>query len=321
MTYNIITITRQHLCTSARRCCLAFMAIVLLTACENKIIGDEEEPEPTEEGYARVTISGSVAGLDYNTGSRSGDDEAVALTDELCTRFDIAVYKDGERVDNVSQKAGDSDFGTFTADLAIDSTYQIVAIAHSCEKAMTTTKIHEISAEREVTDMFWACETITPTENMSLNITLHRIVAKVLFHISEPTPTAVTSMYFYYTGGSSTFDGETGIGSVNSKQAITIAVSSDAYTNESEYSLYTIPKDGSDALKLTVSPFKKNGDLYRAGTEFTNVKIQQNHITEYAGKFFSEDPNTNPDPDDSQTESKGAFTVVTEWNGTTRYSY
>lgn len=321
MTLKDMTITRQHLCTSVWRCCLAFMAVAMLSACENAIPGGEEELPEVEEGYARIVISGNVADVNYDTTTRSGDAGAVALTDELCTRFDIAIYKDGERKVRVAQKAGDSDFGTFTVDLAIDSTYQIVAIAHSCEDAMTTTDIHAITADREVTDMFWACEKITVTKDMSLKMTLHRIVAKVLFRITEPTPTAVTSMYFYYTGGSSTFDGETGIGSVNSKQAITIAVSSDAYTNESEYSLYTIPKDGSDALKLTVSPFKKNGDLYRAGTEFTNVKIQQNHITEYAGKFFTEDPNTNPDPDDSQTESKGAFTVVTEWNGTTRYSY
>lgn len=320
MTYNSITILRQHLCATAWRCCLAFMAAMLLTACENTIQGEDEETEPVEEGYARITIKGAVADTDYDTGTRAGDANAVVLTDELCSRFDIAIYKDGERIIRVAQKAGDSDFGQFTADLAIDSTYQIVAIAHSCENAMTTTDIHKITAGREVTDMFWACETITPTADVSIDITLHRIVAKVLFHISEPTPSAVTSMYFFYTGGSSTFDGETGLGSVASKQSVTLEVPSDAYTYESEYTIYTIPRSDSNTLNLTVAPFKKNGDRYKT-VEFTNVKIQQNHITRYSGKFFTEDPNTDPDPDNNKTASKGSFYVVTEWGGTTSYSY
>lgn len=320
MTYNSITISKQHLCASAWRCCLAFIAAIALTACENTITGEDEEETPVEEGYARVTIKGAVADTDYDTGARASDANAVVLTDELCSRFDIAIYKGDTRVISEAQKAGDSDFGQLTADLEIGTEYKIVAIAHSCENAMTTTDIGKITADREVTDMFWACETVTPTENMSLSMTLQRIVAKVVFHIAETTPTKVTSMYFYYTGGSSTFDGETGMGSVNSKQAVTLEVPSDAYTNESEYVLYTIPKADSEALKLTVRAFDKNENIVKT-CDFTNVQIQQNHITRYSGKFFTEDPNTDPDPDKDETASKGSFYVVTEWGGTTNYSY
>jgi len=320
MTYTIYRKQRQHLRVSARRCCLAFMAVAMLSACENVISIDEDETPEAEEGYARVTISGNISGAGYDTEARSGDGGTVSLTDNLCSRFDIAVYKGSERISKDAQKAGDGDFGTFTANLEIGTEYKIVAIAHSCAEAMTTTDINKITADREVTDMFWACETVTPTEDMDLSITLRRIVAKVLFRVEEATPANVASMYFYYTGGSSTFDGETGLGSVNSKQNVTIETPSTAYAGESEYAIYTIPRADSEALDLTVKAFDADGGIVKS-TEFPSVKIQQNHITRYSGKFFSEEPETDPDKDKDSTTQKSTFSVQTDWDATDSYSY
>lgn len=296
------------------------MAAALFSACGNNIITDSEGDPKAEGPTVRISIKGLVAGTDYGEAMRSGDDDAVDLTDDLCSRFDIAIYRDGERVIRDAQQAGDSDFGTLTAELEVGTAYQIVAIAHNCAKAMTTTDIAKITAEREVTDIFWAYELFTPSTDAELSMVLRRIVAKVRFNISETTPTDVTSMYFYYTGGSSTFNGETGYGSVNSKQNTTLTVPETAYSAASTYELFTIPRSDSESLSLTVKAFTDDQSIYKSG-EYDDVPVRQNYITEYTGNFFTgtEEPEPDPDPDPSDTSS--SFKIVTEWAGTLTYTY
>lgn len=294
---------------------LFFVATIMLVAsCENEIPTGTGDDPLAEGETATIKITSQVAGADFQTTMRSGNETVENLTDKLCSRFDIAIYRNGERVINKAQKAGDSDFGTMTAELEIGTSYQIVVIAHNCQKAMTTTDIAKITADREVTDMFWAYEEFTPTSDGSLTMTLHRIVALVKFRITEPTPTEATSMYFYYTGGSSTFDGTTGIGSVNSKQNITIEVPSSAYTGESSYDIYTIPRSNSSSLSITAKAFNASESIVKSG-EYSNVPVEQNKVTDFAGNFFTGSSSTDP----SQQES--AFQVVTNWSDTLSVTY
>lgn len=310
----------QHLHTAVWGCCFAFIATSILSSCENAIIGAENGEEETTNGYAHISINSSVASDNYETSTRTDDEESVYLNNKLCSRFDIAIYKNGERIAKSAQKSSDSDFGTYTADLEIGTEYEIVAIAHSCSSAMTTTDIEKITADREVTDIFWAYQTFTPTKDASLTMTLHRIVAMVRFCIDEATPSNAKSMYFYYTGGSSTFNGKTGLGSVNSKQNIQINVPSTAYDSTSSYEIYTIPKSAKSSISLTVKAFNSSEEIIKSA-EFSSVAIEQNCITEYRGKFFSEDPNTDPDPGTQDASTSSQFKIVTAWNGTHSYSY
>jgi len=299
---------------------LFVLASALLAGCGNNIIVEPESDPMAEGPTVRISIKGSVAGTDYGLGARSGDGEAVTLTDDICKRFDIAIYRDGERVIRDAQQTGDSDFGTLTTELEVGVAYQIVAIAHNCQKAMTTTDISKITADREVSDIFWAYELFTPSADTELSMVLRRIVAKVNFNISEPTPAEVSSMYFYYTGGSSTFNGETGYGSVNSKQNTTISVPETAYSAASTYELFTIPRSDSEQLSLVVKAFTADESIYKSG-EYDDVPIRQNYITEYTGNFFTGAEEPEPDPDPDPSETSGGFKIITSWDGTLNHSY
>ena len=74
-------------------------------------------------------------------------------------------------------------------------------------------------------------------EAVDYQVSLDRIVSRCSFVLTDETiPSDVKKMQFYYTGGSGAFDAATGLGSVASKQTVTVDVTDGS---QKQFDLYT----------------------------------------------------------------------------------
>lgn len=284
------------------------LTVLLVAACEKPNINDDEEE--TEEQPDRVKLTLKVAGFDmtgFDVQSRASKNIA-----DLCSRIDVAAYSpDGTRITKVSQDNSDDDFGTVTLSLP-EGKCRIIALAHSCTGAATTTARNKITfPNNKVTDTFYYSEELDVSAEQQKQIQMHRAVAAFRLIVKEKTPSSVTQMKFYYTGGSSTFDGVEGVGCVKSRQTEIRPVTSDAYTGESQYMIYTFPHSDLTPLKIVVTAQDAAGNAVKEVT-FEDVPIKVNQITQYTGNFFESNGG-------SGTRSGYTFYTDDEWtiaNGT-----
>lgn len=296
---------------------LIFSAVVVLFAgCEQgyeyaESDGVSEEEEELAEGYVKVTFAITdfeQIPFDDAVYATRADDEA----DTVCTRIDLAVFEDDEKIESVNQTVDEEDFGTVSLSLP-EGDYELVILAHSGTGSATITSPDVIKfRNNKLTDTFYYYGDISISGTATYEISLRRAVAMFRLVVSDDTPEDVTQMEFYYTGGSSTFDATSGYGNVSSRQTEYRDVEEDAYTGSSEYEIYTFPHEDDDALKIVVSALDDSEEtLYE--TTFTDVPVNINVITQYTGEFFG-----------TTTEEAGFNITVSiadeEWN-LTEYTY
>ncbi len=253
--------------------------VVLLSgvSCEKMIVGDDGDDD------ANVVVSiRSIEQTPFKSFTR-------ASLEDVCTRLNFIVFdKDGVKLDQKNQELGDENFGQgkFTLPLG---TYRLVIVAHSSNGNPSvekrTDKKNESIAFKNVngfTDTFFASQDITVGEEaMSLNINLNRIVALVRFINEDPIPVKADSIMFYYEGGSGSIDALNGSGNVQSKQVTWVGKSHFG----SPFEIYTIPREDSDHLDVTVGAYQGSDNL--SSTKIPNIPIQRNSITTCRGAIFN----------------------------------
>ena len=280
---------------------LAFMAILLLASCE-KAVFDEPKDEPKETANLILRIAGFEQ-IPFDT--RSPQDITA-----LCSRINVALYQDGERVKAVNQKADDSDFGTVS--LTVEpGTYQFVVLAHSCSSNATTTNIEKITFPNNlITDTFYYYgEVSVGSSTQQEELTLKRCVSMFRFDITDNIPSDVKTMQFYYTGGSSTFSALSGYGSVNSRQTVKFNITSSQQGQPAVFDVYTMLHDEQGTLKMTVTALDAAENvLYQR--EFNDVPMTRNAITRYSGTFF-----------DGGGAKENGYTFVADGEWDAEYSY
>lgn len=286
---------------------LTVMAMAILASCENPVIesgdGDETGDEATN---GKVTLSLNITGFeqtafDNNTTTTSA--KAVSLS-AMCSRLNVAIYKDNERVASVNQEAADAGFGSMAITLD-KGLYSIVAVAHNCDGNATMTDPSAIKfPNNKVTDTFYCYDDIAVSDNTSASLVLRRAVAMFRLVVTGNTPSDVENMEFYYTGGSSTFDAVSGYGCVNSRQTETRTVSDEAYSSQSQYDVYTFPHSDGRDLTMRVTALDANETSVTQRT-FENVPVERNKVTRYTGSFFGESPDTG---------RSITFTISDEWS-------
>ena len=207
-----------HLCT-------ILMVAVCLTACEKPVIDDIVSPPDSGE----FEVNFNITHFEQIPFSSITDTRASTTASDACTRINLAIFKDGEKVKSINQTNTDSSFGIISTSLT-EGTYTVVILAHSCQGNATISSPEEIKfPNNKVTDTFYSCQTISINAQTSLDVMLHRAVAMFQLNTTDNVPNNVKSMTFYYTGGSSTFNAQTGFGSVNSRQTETREVTSDMH--------------------------------------------------------------------------------------------
>lgn len=237
---------------------------------------------------------------------------------EQLSRLSVAVFRsDGTRVGSTKNyKADDRNYGTVSLSLDAGS-YTLVAIAHNGLGNATISSATEVKfASNKMTDTFAYCGTLTVgSEAVEQDIQLVRRVAMVRLTMTDTAlPDGVQQLKFYYTGGSSTYDPQTGFGSKASRQT----EYRDCYDGDGEavrtYDIYTLPHEQSDVLtKIDVTPIADDGSEMKDDmVTLTNVPVEVNKITTWSGSLLG---------GGGETTGGYVITLDTGWDGTLRYSF
>lgn len=282
------------------RVVLATLVALAMVSCQRLASEDPELPSG-EKSMVHFNIS-QFETLPFSTAqSRS---QSVS---ELCKQIDLAVFQGGVRTVKTTQKAGDKDFGTLSVALA-PGTYKVVIVAHNQDKTPTMTNAEKITFSGDLSDTFSWSDDITVGEGngLDVDVSMRRVVAMVRFVTTDNVPDNVSTLQFYYTGGSSTLDGLTGTGCVNSRQTVKFSITDDMKGKPATFEIYTFPKSDSKELKIEVTGLGPTGEAVYSHT-FGNVPVSRNQITQFTGALFSDNPVTG------DTSSKFMLTTDDEW--------
>lgn len=299
---------------------VAFTAVIV--SCEKMNVEADGESTPT----ATANLILKVVGSGQTRGSlAAGASPAISTTmvdfgntrsgDDYWSRLHFVFYQEGTKVADRSQNVGDDGYGEVAMTLS-EGTYQVLVLAHSSNGAPTLATPDKLQFTNAMgfSDTFYYYGDVTVTaEPQTHEIVLTRVTAMVRFIINDDMPQNVRSMKFYYTGGSGTLDARTGLGCVASKQSVVVDVDPSKLSKPYTFDLYTIPRETTAELSLTVTAYDEIGAMVRERT-FKSVEVERNKITEFAGDFFG---------GSTQTPGSETFLVSaeTEWGGTISRTY
>lgn len=257
-----------------------FLMCLLFAACQKVDLG--EDPD-VPEGTNLVTFK-------VRQFEQREFDKAKSRATEissLCKHIELLIYKDGARVNKVSQSSDDKSYGTLSVALA-PGTYRAVILAHNQEKTPSSTEAEKITFGSDVSDIFYWSQDITVEDGKELDedVSMHRVVAMIRIVTTDNIPSNVATMQFYYTGGSSTLDAQTGVGCVKSRQNVKRTVTEAMRGKPGTFEVYTFPRSDSETLHLEVTALDANGNTVCAKT-FEDVPVTVNRVSEYDGALFT----------------------------------
>jgi len=262
---------------------LILFTIILLTSCEKPFIPDEAVDDHSD-GNLVVNVF-QVEQLSF------GSPTSRSTLSDFCQRLVFAVYDESGKVVRRSfQKAEDAGFGAVR--FKLDSgTYQLVVIGHSSSGNPDLSNITKIkfSNENGYSDTFLHYSTLVVDDDVvSVEVNLRRVVSLCRVVFTDPVPSNVTNIRFYFTGGSGAFDATTGLGSINSIQTIFFPV--EVGQQPSTFDLYTFLHDTEGTLQLHATAYNVGNIVYE---RMFRVPMKQRAITKLSGPFFSDESDTN----------------------------
>lgn len=208
------------------------------------------------------------------------------------THLDLAFFdSENKRVVKVNQVNTDADF-LHPAITVPKGDLKLVIIAHSGKGVATITSPTEVTfPNNKVTDTFTYYDTFTISDDTpaSIDINLDRKVAMIRLIVNDTElPANFAQLKFYYTGGSSTFNPLSGLGSVNSRQT-EIRLRADAVIDADGnhvFEVYTFPHVFEDEVKLTLTPQDSEGNAIHSDFVIDGIPVSPNYITECQGSIF-----------------------------------
>ena len=276
------------------------MMLIATASCEKMNLG--ENHSSVDDWDANVVVSISQFEQTPFPARTRGE------TSEFCKRLNFIVYNSaGERKDEKDQTLDDNQFGQAKFALPLGE-YRMVILAHSANGNPSVNKDYKINFTnaKGYTDTFFASQKLTVGEDtIHLNMNMKRIVAKVKFIPEDAVPTKADSIRFYYEGGSGTLDAIGGWGVVKSKQIVWI----DRSEFEAPFEIYTIPREDSDNLEVTVSSYQ--GTDLLSSKVIENIPIRRNCITTCRGNMF----------DGKVTKVQFDITIDDQWDDPINYRF
>ena len=113
------------------------LTAMLFSACEKGYNAEEVITPDDSQGNIILRVK-SIEMIPFENTTRA------TTMEQLCSRLQFAVFKDGVKVKNVSQQQGDANFGETTLTLA-EGEYQLVVMGHSCTGTATITDLEKIT--------------------------------------------------------------------------------------------------------------------------------------------------------------------------------
>lgn len=279
----------------------AVLWCVLLTSC----FRTADEVAENQDGKHRLDIN--VTRISQQPFTRAYGAESV-------TRLDLAIFDaSGSKVVKVNHVKADGDFMHPSVSVP-EGDLRLILIAHSGNGVATVSSPTEVTfPNNKVTDTFAAYTTLTIDEDtpsaLSIDIELKRPVSMIrLIMTDTEMPEGFSQLQFYYTGGSSTFNPQTGYGSKNSRQTEirTLAESTTDAEGNHIFEIFTFPHIAEDELKLTITPQKADGQAIGTPKTIESIPINVNVITELQGQIFA----------GQSSQSVINITINDDWGGT-----
>ena len=261
-------------------CLMLGLLCLWLVSCQKMVIdGDDEDGRVVDSGMVRFNVV-QLEQMPFADALASRGTNVKSV----CSRINLALYKNGVRVKQVNQTSEDEDFGQLKLMIA-EGTYKVVLIAHSGEKNPALTNPEKITFSGGMTDTFYYCDDLELTDGASFDLKLKRAVAMFRLVIADQIPSKVALMHFYYTGGSSTFDAVHGFGNVNSRQNEYFDVTEDMHGKPGTFEVYTFPHSDNSTLRMQVTAHDAGNNVL-VEKVFEDVEVKRNIITQYKGSFF-----------------------------------
>lgn len=252
---------------------------MFLSSCQKAVLPLEEGGEVPDAKTSLTFHISSLEQIPFDIPMRSRGTDVKSI----CSRLQLAVYQGGNKVAQVNQVSGDEAYGTLN--LRLDpGKYELAIIAHSGEKNASMAHIDKITFDGKLTDTFYYHDSLTVGEDAGYDIKMKRAVGMFRLVISDAMPQGITTMRFYYTGGSSTFDARHGVGCVSSRQNEMLDVTSDMIGKPTVFEVYTFPRADSKSLDMQVTALKQSN--IQVQKEFKGIPIARNMVTQYKGSFF-----------------------------------
>lgn len=254
-------------------------------------MGDEQDTGDHNATFSVASIR-SIP-IDETLTTRSSDATSTRATVPLrdaATRLAWAIYTDdGTRILSQNQLNTDEAFGTLSTSLPVGD-YGLLCLAHSGTGNPTTTNLEKVTMpSNKVTDTFTTYSefSIEEGQHTDIDLQLSRCVAMLRLVTNTP-PADVDHVQLYYTGGSSTLDGRTSLGCVNSRQTEDRTVTESTVGDHAQFDAYTFPHSLSEErVKLTVSAYTQDGLLTHERV-FTDLHVRTGYCTVItAPEFFT----------------------------------
>lgn len=206
----------------------------------------------------------------------------------VCDRLNYALYDDsGTRVEMLTQKMGDADFGV--ASFALEKgDYHLVVVGHNALSNPSFKANEKVTISgKNLTDTFWGSDELhVGDEDVSKNLSLRRIVALVRIIPDDKMPEKADTMRIGYRGSRGSFDGLTGYGSTTAQQYVNLGMS----PSDRQFEFYMIPRAEQDTLNLMVEAYSPTGIV--AKKEIAKVPVRRNSATICRGNLFDNEVNT-----------------------------
>ena len=278
------------------------MAAVMLLclSCNKQVETPDSEPTAT----VSVHVSDFTVALSDLPGAGTRATEAPANYDfvgELVLAFYDA---DGKEVYKTSQSKSctttDACFGEFSFQLPVGN-YTMVAIGRdvgSNDAFSLTSPVQAAYTSERVRETFSAVQpvVIASTAAVSLNVTLNRVVTKLVVESTDNQPAGVAKIRTTYGAGSKGFNPTTGLAldnngfslnnSVNATPGTTLAIKNFAFLAADE-----------QEIDITLEVLDEKGGVLSTRV-IPNVPFRRNRQTTLRGQLFS---------------SKGTFHLETTW--------
>lgn len=270
------------------------LALTSMCACTND---DVTLQSPVENYVVDLAFFESTIEPMSKVGTRADDDAGKALAKSF-SRLDVAIFpkdKSDSKVYRFHQVGTDNGYGHLSVKLPVGK-YTLVAVASKASGEVTITS-PELATfpDSYVTDMAYTCQELDVSNSTNtVNCALLRSVAQFMIKSSDVPYVDVVDLKLSIVGKcGSSFNPTTGWGIGENEKSYTRTWTIDATKKvdgeDFKYvsaSLFILMPEEKGVFVVDVEIATKDGTVKKK-LHFTDVTLEQNHITTYTGPLFT----------------------------------
>ena len=254
----------------------AAMAALCLASCS-----DEASVNDSHMVNVRVNLKGFTVDTEPMTRSSS-------VTD-FVTHLDVWIYESGTEFCSAHQTSVDAAFGSINLTLDNRKSYTLYAVAHKADGATISDGVISF-ADNKVTHSFFTSWTFTPTDGMTLDLMMRRIVAQLRFETTDAVPDWCKVIRFTVPDVFDHWNVE-GYGVNELDRVSTINITSKNQDGTVTCNVYAIVSSTSTTHDVLVEALDADGNVCESHT-IPNLPLINNQRTIVRGAFFTDASST-----------------------------